>query len=183
MFCFASFFLVLVLHISASQVKIAKWSQKSSNWNVLHSYVKCIYAYIYDYVKYIYELSTGPCGGRGLLEPGFWPRAELRPKGEDHRAAGQGGVSHQGEVAVQESTEGGHGTRQCASEAVTARFDYSDGKKNKDKARAFHACKMSLARQVCILNTSPSSQKYLSGSTVVRLYSCQELRETSILLQ
>ena len=173
MFCFASFFLVLVLHISASQVKIAKWSQKSSNWNVLHSYVIMWSAY----------MSTGPCGGRGLLEPGFWPRAELRPKGEDHRAAGQGGVSHQGEVAVQESTEGGHGTRQCASEAVTARFDYSNGKKNKDKARAFHACKMSLARQVCILNTSPSSQKYLSGSTVVRLYSCQELRETSILLQ
>ena len=41
----------------------------------------------------------------------------------------------------------GHGTRQCASEMVTSSYDYSNTKA-KDKARAFHTCKMSLARQV-----------------------------------
>ena len=101
-----------------------------------------------NYVKYIWGTSTGTWWGRGLLEPGFWPRAELRPKGEDRRAAGQGGVPHLGEVADQESMEGGHGTRQCASEMVRSSYDYSNTKIAKDKARAFHTCKMSLARQV-----------------------------------
>ena len=59
-------------------------------------------------------------------------------------------MPHLGEVAAQESMDGGHGSRQCASEMVTSSFDYSN-EKAKDKARAFHTCKMNLARQVCIL--------------------------------
>ena len=45
-------------------------------------------------------LSTGSGPGeRWLLERGFWPRAELRTKGEDRQAAGKGWVSHIVEVA------------------------------------------------------------------------------------
>ena len=91
-------------------------------------------------------------------------------------------MPHLVDVAAQEILDGGHGARQCATQMVTAGvFDYSNHN-TKDKARAFHMCKMSLARQVLLLLLLPP-QNCLAGSTVVRLYSCEVLGETSVLLQ
>ena len=94
-------------------------------------------------------------------------------------------MPHLVDVAAQEILEGGHGARQCATQMVTACFfDYSNHN-TKDKARAFHMCKMSLARQVLLLLLLLllPPQNCLAGSTVVRLYSCEVLGETSVLLQ
>ena len=80
-------------------------------------------------------------------------------------------MPHLSEVADQESM--GHGTRQCASEMVTSSYDYSRTNM-KDKARAFHTCKMSLARQVFPLfsfSSKPSSR--FNGCATLQLSRAQ----------
>ena len=99
----------------------------------------------------VIKLSTGKGPKRWLLECGFWSRTRLPPRGEDHRAAGKGGVAPLGEFAAQEDQGGSQGSvhlpeGQCTSQTVTS--DYADYEL-KNKAHAFHECKMTLSRQVC----------------------------------
>ena len=77
------------------------------------------------------------------------------------------------QAASQDIKDGNEGPRHCASQTVRTGLDY-DQENMKDKARAFHTCKMSLARQVFPLfsfSSKPSSR--FNGCATLQLSRAQ----------
>ena len=97
------------------------------------------------------QIETGPWRRGRLLGSKLWPKSELRTKGEDRWAKTQGWVWsrwHWTQLSAQTGWD-----RRCFSEMITSSLhtDYdSNIKKDKDRARAFHTCKMKLAGHVSL---------------------------------